>query len=147
MEVIKTLREDNNLKQKQIADYLGIKRCTYTSYEIERDSIPIKHLNELCNYFNISIDYALGLTKTKNYKNNNKDINFNIQGTRLKEIRKENKLTQKEIAIILNIARSTWTNYEYNKKQVSTLILLDLAKKYNYSIDYILGKNKENNLK
>jgi len=65
MERVKNIREERNLTQKDIANILGIKRPTYTSYEIERDTIPITHLNNLCNYFNISIDYALGLSKIK----------------------------------------------------------------------------------
>ena len=140
MESIKNLREESKLTQFDIANLLGIKRATYASYETERDTIPIKHLNKLCNYFNISIDYALNLSKEMQYKNNKKDINKQIFIIRIKTLRKKNKLTQNKIASILNIPRSTWTGYESGKYQISTLFLLEIAKRYNTSIDYLLGK-------
>ena len=67
MERIKNIREEKDLKQKDMANIIGIKRSTYASYETCRDTIPLKHLNTLCNYFNISLDYALGLTDIKRY--------------------------------------------------------------------------------
>ncbi len=140
MEKLKYLREEAHLRQEDVAKILGIHRTTYTSYEIERDTIPINHLNNLCNYFNISIDYALGLTTKKQYPNNKENINNELLAKRLKDIRKNNNLTQREIAKLLNISRSTWTGYEYNKYQIPTIILYGLAKKYHLSIDYLLGK-------
>ncbi len=140
MENIKSIREENNLKQSDIAKLLGINRTTYTSYETQRDTIPIYHLNSICNYFNISIDYAMGLNNIRSYPNSRKEINTSLLKTRLRELRKNNKLTQKDIANILNISRSTWTGYEYGKFRISTLILYELAKRYHSSMDYILGK-------
>lgn len=140
MEHLRNIREERNLRQIDIATILGINRSTYTSYEIERDTIPIQHLNNLCNYFNISIDYAMGLTKIKQYKNSKLEINKELLKVRLKKLRKDNKLTQSEIAKILNTSRSTWTGYEYGNYQIPTLLLYELAKRYNFSIDYLLGK-------
>lgn len=147
MEQLRSAREESNLKQKDIANILGICRSTYSSYEIERDTIPIKHLNKLCNYFNISIDYALGLTNIRFYKNSLDDIDICKEMERLKSLRKENNLTQNDIAKILNTSRSTWTGYEYDIYQIPTLLLYELAKRYNYSMDYLLGKIDKNELK
>lgn len=147
MQHLKDIREEHNLKQNDIAKILGIKRSTYSSYEIERDTIPIKHLNNLCNYFNVSIDYAVGLNKNKRYKDSLPEINNEKQIERLKSLRKEQELTQEEIAKILNTSRSTWTGYEYGKYQIPTLLLYELCQKYNYSMDYILGKIDEKQAK
>lgn len=147
MEKLRNLREEANLRQEDIANIININRSTYTSYEVERDTIPIKHLNTLCNYFNTSIDYVLGLSKEKTYPNMRKEIDREILSKRLKDLRIENELTQEKIAKILNTSRSTWTGYEYGKYQIPTLLLYDLAKRYHYSIDYLLGKIDENNLK
>jgi len=144
MEHIRNIREERKLRQVDIANILGINRSTYTSYEIERDTIPISHLNNLCNYFDISIDFALGLTAKKQYNYSKKEINIELLKTRLKNLRKENKLTQIEIAKILNTSRSTWTGYEHGRYQIPTLLLYALAQKYNYSIDYLLGKIDKN---
>lgn len=140
MERIKNLREEKDLVQKDLANILGIDRSTYSSYEIGRDTIPLKHLNTLCNYFDISIDYAMGLTKTTKYKNSSDEINMKKVSERLKNIRKENNLTQAHISEILNTSRSTWTGYEGRKFLISTLLLYEVSRRYNYSMDYILGK-------
>ena len=140
MERIKNLREEKDLAQKDLANILGIDRSTYSSYEIGRDTIPLKHLNTLCNYFDISIDYAMGLTKTTKYKNSSDEINMKKVSERLKNIRKENNLTQAHISEILNTSRSTWTGYEGKKFLISTLLLYEVSRRYNYYMDYILGK-------
>ena len=147
MEKLKNLRENANLRQEDIANILKINRSTYTSYEVGRDPIPLKHLNHLCNYFNTSIDYVMGLSKEKVYPNTKKDIDRKLLSIRLRELRIESKLTQEKIAKILNTSRSTWTGYEYGKYQIPTLLLYDLAKRYHYSMDYLLGKIDENKLK
>ena len=54
-----SLRVDNDLYQKDIANIIGIGRRTYTSYETNTKIIPLKHLNTLSNYYNVSIDYIL----------------------------------------------------------------------------------------
>lgn len=147
MEKLRIIREEHNLRQIDIANILDIKRSTYTSYEIGRDTIPINHLNNLCNYFDVSIDYVLGLNNIKKYVNSKNDIDIKKETLRLKQLRKENNLTQTEISKILNTSRSTWTGYEYGNYQIPTLLLYELCKKYNYSMDYLLGKIDENKLK
>lgn len=146
MKYLKNIREECNLRQIDVANILGINRSTYTSYEIERDTIPINHLNTLCNYFDVSIDYILGLSKLRKYENSSKNIDKEKEMFRLKTLRKENKLTQSQMAKLLNTSRSTWTGYEYGKFQIPTLLLYELAKKYNYSMDYLLGKIDKNKL-
>jgi transcriptional regulator with XRE-family HTH domain len=59
---------------------------------------------------------------------------------RLKELRSGTGLKQEDIAIKLNISRSTYANYENGASEPSIPILLDLAKIYNVSIDYICCK-------
>jgi len=147
MKHLRNIRENANLRQMDVANILGINRSTYTSYEIERDTIPITHLNNLCNYFNVSIDYVMGLNNVKKYDYSKPNIDIKKEKERLKELRKEYKLTQIEIAKILNTSRSTWTGYEYGKYQIPTLLLYELSKRYKYSMDYMLGKIDENALK
>jgi transcriptional regulator with XRE-family HTH domain len=134
------MRENSDLTQEEVATAIGLKRSTYTSYEIGRDNIPLIRLNSLCNYFNISMDYALGLTKVKRYPNSRKEIDREKLKERIKMVRKANHLTQKEMASILNTSRSTWTGYEYGKYLMPTLILYEIAKKFNCKMDYLIGK-------
>ena len=138
--IIKQLREDHHLTQKDIANILEISRGLYAQYEIADKIIPIRHLNTISNYFNVSIDYLLGLTTIKNYKNTNKEINNLKFSNRLKELRKELKLTQEKLAQNLNTTHSVISAYEKNKSLIITSFLYQICKKYNISADYLLGK-------
>ena len=59
---IRDLREDNDLTQKQLADYLHIKQNTYSQYENGQRQIPIEALIALAKFYKTSTDYILGLT-------------------------------------------------------------------------------------
>ncbi|GFI71127.1 hypothetical protein IMSAG250_00316 [Clostridiales bacterium] len=61
IEIIKDLREDNDLTQKQIADYLGTTQQVYSRYEKGENEIPVRHIIALCKYYKVSADYILGL--------------------------------------------------------------------------------------
>ena len=59
---LKDLREDNDITQKAIADYLHIKQNTYSQYENGQRQLPIDALIMLAKYYKTSTDYILGLT-------------------------------------------------------------------------------------
>ena len=62
---IKDLREDNDLFQKDIAKLLGISQQYYSEYKNGKRTIPISHLITLAKYYNVSIDYLVGLSNDK----------------------------------------------------------------------------------
>lgn len=62
---LRDLREDSDVTQKQIADYLNVKQNTYSQYETEQRQIPLDALMKLAHYFNTSVDYILELTDEK----------------------------------------------------------------------------------
>lgn len=62
---IRDLREDADLKQQEIADYLHIKQNTYSQYENGQRQLPIEFLIALAKYYKTSTDYILGLTDEK----------------------------------------------------------------------------------
>ena len=90
---LEELREDNNLKRIDVAKIIGVNRSVYGRYEKEYQIIPLKHLNTLCNYFNVSLDYIFNFINVKNYKCINTNINTGIVGKRLKEFRKKKNIT------------------------------------------------------
>ena len=139
-ERLKGLRERMGKNQIDIANLLKIDRSQYGKYENEYTTIPIKHLNTLCNYFNISLDYIFSLTDNKQYNNSKNDINLLESGKRLKEFRKENKITQTKLANFLTTSFSNVSAYERSINIISTTYLYAICKKYNISADYLLGK-------
>lgn len=62
---IKDLREDNDIKQKELAEFLHIKQNTYSQYENGQRQLPIDILIKLAQFYNVSTDYILGLTDKK----------------------------------------------------------------------------------
>ncbi len=62
---LKELREDLDIPQRILADYLNIKQNTYSQYENESRQIPIDLLIKLARYFNVSVDYILGVSDIK----------------------------------------------------------------------------------
>ena len=59
---IKDIREDLDLTQKELADYLHIRQNTYSQYENGQRQIPISLLIALAKYYRTSVDYLLELT-------------------------------------------------------------------------------------
>lgn len=62
---IKDLRDDLDLKQKELADVLGISQRTYSHYENGTRKIPLDILVALADYYNCSTDYMLRRTRKK----------------------------------------------------------------------------------
>ncbi len=137
---LEILREREGLSKTNMAKYLNIDISLYVKYEKEKQTIPIKHLNVICNYFNVSFDYIFGFTNKKMYNNYLTDIDLIKSGIKLKEIRKEKMLTQIQLAKQLNIAKSMIGAYEHGDFLISTHALYAICKKYNISADYLLGK-------
>ena len=68
---IKDLREDMDLTQKTIANYLNMSQNGYSQYETDTNKIPVEVLKKLAIYYNTSIDYLVELTDEKKpYKKN-----------------------------------------------------------------------------
>ena len=70
MERLRSVREQRNLSQKQVADYLGITSQAYGYYERGERNPGSDNLRKLANYFDVSVDYLLGRDQDQNQINN-----------------------------------------------------------------------------
>ena len=136
---LKEIREINNFSQNEVASYIKMSRGSYGPYENENDIFTVKHLDTLCNYFNVSLDYLFEFTNNRNYEDS-KSIDLDKSLVRLKEFRKENKLTQISLAKMLNVANGTIANYECGRNFIATPFLYEICSKYKISADYLLGR-------
>lgn len=59
---LQDLREDNDLTQQAVADFLQIRRGTYGNYERGERPVPIDILEALAGYYKTSVDYIIGIT-------------------------------------------------------------------------------------
>lgn len=62
---IRELREDRDLKQKDIAEFLKTTQQVYSRYEMGITEIPVRHIISLSKFYRVSTDYLLGLTNKK----------------------------------------------------------------------------------
>ena len=62
---IRNLREDSDLKQRQLAEILNCSQRVYSNYECGDTNVPIEVLIKLANYYNVSIDYIVERTDKK----------------------------------------------------------------------------------
>lgn len=67
-ELIRDLREDNDLTQSQVAEVLGTSQTMYARYERGANEMPIRHLVTLCRFYNVSADYILGTAPDRRRK-------------------------------------------------------------------------------
>ena len=57
------MREDADLKQSTVAQYLGIQQTVYSRYERGARTIPLEHLIKLADFYDVSLDFLTGRTQ------------------------------------------------------------------------------------
>lgn len=62
---IRDLREDNDLKQEDLAKLLNCSQACYSNYENGKRDIPSEVINILADYYGVSTDYLYGRTNKK----------------------------------------------------------------------------------
>ncbi len=135
--IIKKLRESRellNLKQKDVAEILGVDYSTVSGWETGKDTIPLKRLIAYANHFKYSLDYLFGIMNENNYQ----EIILDIEklSTNLFNLRSVNNMTQEVISKKLNISTGTYCDYENGEELISTTTLYSLTKYYKpFSID------------
>ncbi|MCM1544474.1 MAG: helix-turn-helix domain-containing protein [Ruminococcus sp.] len=61
IDIIRELREDRDLTQKDLAAILGTTQQVYSRYEKGENELPLRHLITLCKFYKVSADYILCL--------------------------------------------------------------------------------------
>ncbi len=77
IEILRELREDNDLKQTDVANILGTTQQHYSKYETGRNELPLRALVILSDYYKVSTDYIMGKTDCKEGMD---DLNKKITG-------------------------------------------------------------------
>lgn len=135
------LREERNLLQKDVAKLLNTSRSNYSTWELNTKFIPLKHLNNYCNIFNVSMDYVFYLSKSRgNTINKTYKLNKKIIAENLKKFMSDRNITQVELAKVLNTTQSTISSYVNGKTLIITSFLYQIAKEYNVSMDEICNR-------
>ncbi len=137
---LREIREKHDLSQRKTATKLNISKSYYNYFESGERIIPLARLNDYCNLFHVDFDYALGLTEHNIITKEIKTLNKKLVGTRIKEIRDKHKMTQNDLAKLVNTSQSTISSYEHGNTMILTAFLYEMCAKLNVSMNYIVGK-------
>lgn len=138
------LREENNLKEIDIAKMLNVSKSKISEWENNKISIPTKRLIQLSNFYKVSIDYIVRLSNIRNMNINFDDnLDLVLIGNRIKEIRTSLELTLTELGKKLNSNYSTISRYENGQNLIQSDILIAICEMSNYSIDWVLGRTNK----
>ena len=140
---LKKVRVYADLNIKEVANMLGVSRNSYNMWEREYDIIPLRQLDKFCSIFHVSLDFVLGFTEVWNYPNSRDSINPELLAKRIKRIRREDDLTQDELAKILNITRSSISKYEHGINLALTSYIMGFCKYFHISADFVTGRIDE----
>ena len=64
---------------------------------------------------------------------------FLVHANRIKELREDSDMSQKEIASYLCVAQNTYCNYENGKREIPIPLLIKLSEFYKVNLEYLLG--------
>ena len=135
------IREEADMKQEEMAQILKTTQSNYSRWENNTEFIPLKKLTLLCNYFDINMDYIFGLTDKRN-SNGKHNLDLKTLSKNLRLIRKQNHLTQTDLANLLHTSQSTISAYEAGKTILLTVFAVEICKTYHVSLDWLCGRTK-----
>ncbi len=138
---LRMIREKNDLSQRKVAQKLHISKSYYNYFETGERIITVIYLNSFCNQFHTTFDYVLGLSDYNVVTKKKYEIKKEIVSIRIKQIRKMHKLSQKDLAKLINTSQSTISAYENGKSLILMAFLIEIAIKLNVSADYIVGRS------
>lgn len=136
------IREDNNISQMKMANILGVKRSTYSLWELGINIIPFDYVYKFAQNFNLSIDYVLGLTNKRTFIEYSEFDLIRI-GNKLKELRISKGLSQITLSKALNVTQACIVRYEKGIICISTSSIYKYSKYFNISINEIVNEKKK----
>lgn len=133
MNRIKQIREEAGLTQTEFGELFGVVKQTVSSWENGISNPTAETLMDISVHFGVATDYLLGISDQR-------ETSINTLGKLIKQLREGEDLTQKELADILLINRSTLAGYETDNKQPPYHVLVRLANYFDTTVDYLLGR-------
>jgi transcriptional regulator with XRE-family HTH domain len=135
-------REENDLTQEKMGAIVNTKKWSITKWENGKEIIPLPKLNIYANYFNTSMDYILKLTNKKGSTISCTTLDPKIVGRNIKKVRKDNNISQRELAKELGTTQSVIYGYENGKFLILTAFAYQICVKYNVSMDWLCGRGR-----
>ena len=142
---LKYCREELEMTQQELGFIFGVSKNTVSGWENAHDTMPFNKLIKFCNLYNFSLDFVVGFTR-KNTKYDKISYDKEKIGLKLKLIRNEMNLSQQQLAEDCNISQTTYSSYETGHYLINTITLYTICKKYNISMDYLVGRTNNRHI-
>jgi len=134
------LRKRYRYTQQEIANILDLTDGAYWHYEQDSSMPSATKLVSLANLFHTSVQYLVTGVEAENSYD---EENVTAFSERVKTLRKERHMTQKQVAAELGIRYTAYQAYEYGKSEPNLDHLLQLADLFDVTLDELLGRNKK----
>lgn len=140
---IKQLRQESGMTQTEFGDRFGIVKSTVSLYESGKSSPNDQIKSQICNYFNISMDYLLGLTDardkyTNSYVDKITSHNEN-RGTMINDCLYHSGYDPAEVAAKLGISEDLLDDMRSGLAVPSLEVVQKMSELFEVSTDYLLG--------
>ena len=124
---LKTLRQEYNLSQQELADKIGISKSSINMYERGEREPGIETVKRIADFFNVDVDYLFGVSDIKKRREfkvtrTNKSIAHNIR-----HHREQSNLSQKELADLLGIDEAVVADLESSKSTLKKDMLYKIC--------------------
>lgn len=140
----KELRENMGLSQREVALNLNISPSTVGMWESgAREPRNLKELQRIADYFAVSTDYLIGRDNNGFPIDTQEKPNGVWSNFRLKEIRLEKDVSQRELALALGLSPNTLSQYENRKRDPNITTLGSIADYFDVTTDYLLGRDEK----
>ena len=150
-ERLRELRLERGITQDDLALAIGLSRSTIAGYESpsKRREPEFNTTKKIADYFSVSVDYLIGTSDDKysleqitSYNDDNCDTSF---GERLRSLREARRITQTELAKMIDLSPDTIMVYEQNKSIPDSSILENISKFFGVAEDYLMCKTNKHN--
>lgn len=143
-EILKDLRTEQGLTQKELSKKIGITASAIGFLENGQREPMASTLLAYANYFGVSIDYLMGREDNNSYYKIFQEENFSPSfPNKIKFLREKNGLTQSALAHAINTSQRNISRWEKGEIEMGANFAITLARYFNVSVEYLLGMSDE----
>lgn len=111
-DTIKELRDEKDIKQKDLATYLGVSPSTIGMYEQNRRTPDSEMILKLSDFFNVSTDYLLGKSNIRNPEQNSNKVNMRKEVETIAAHLEDKDITPKKMKLLKSYIDTLFDDFD-----------------------------------
>lgn len=137
---VRELREESDLRQRVVADFLGVKRSTYSTWECGTVMVPLNIADKISMFYKVSLACVYGIEEDIVHYENVSSLNYKKLLQNLNKYKRENHLSYEQLGNLLGCTSVTCYRYFTGETTIPIDRLVALADLCNLSIDKLCAK-------